>query len=137
MSLIALRSRCARREALDSTREETALTAFERRLRERGLPSDIRSDNGVPFAPSRAPTPCLNSQSSRSGGSGSASPSSASSPATRSRTAAANTCTSTRPPGFNTLQQQERFDAFVQEFDAERPHEALDMKRPAIMACPN
>ena len=38
MSLIALRSRCARREALDSTREETALTAFERRLRERGLP---------------------------------------------------------------------------------------------------
>jgi transposase InsO family protein len=40
-------------------------------------------------------------------------------------------------PGFNTLQQQERFDAFVQEFNAERPHEALDMKCPAIMACPN
>jgi hypothetical protein len=37
----------------------------------------------------------------------------------------------TRPPGFNSLQQQERFDAFVQEFNAERPHEALDMKCPA------
>lgn len=34
----------------------------------------------------------------------------------------------TRPPGSNSLQQQERFDAFVREFNAERPHEALDMK---------
>jgi hypothetical protein len=37
----------------------------------------------------------------------------------------------TRPPGANSLQQQHRFDAFVQEFNAERPHEALDMKCPA------
>jgi Integrase core domain len=37
----------------------------------------------------------------------------------------------TRPPGFNGLQQQERFDAFVREFNGERPHEALDMKCPA------
>ena len=37
----------------------------------------------------------------------------------------------TRPPGFNSLQQQERFDAFVREFNEERPHEALDMKSPA------
>jgi transposase InsO family protein len=37
----------------------------------------------------------------------------------------------TRPPGFNSLQQQARFDAFVDEFNAERPHEALDMKCPA------
>jgi hypothetical protein len=29
--------------------------------------------------------------------------------------------------GANSL-QQERFDAFVCEFDAELPHEALDMK---------
>jgi len=34
----------------------------------------------------------------------------------------------TRPPGFNSLQQQERFDAFVRGFNADRPHEALDMK---------
>ena len=37
-------------EALESTREDTALTAFERLFRERGLPLAIRSDNGVPFA---------------------------------------------------------------------------------------
>ena len=37
----------------------------------------------------------------------------------------------TRPPGTNSLQQQERFDAFVREFNVERPHEALEMKCPA------
>ena len=37
----------------------------------------------------------------------------------------------TRPPGLNSLQQQDRFDAFVHEFNAERPHEALAMKCPA------
>jgi hypothetical protein len=36
----------------------------------------------------------------------------------------------TRPPGFNSLQQQHRFDGFLHEFNEERPHEALDMKRP-------
>jgi len=37
----------------------------------------------------------------------------------------------TRPPGSNSLQQQDRFDAFVHEFNTERPHEALGMKCPA------
>jgi hypothetical protein len=37
----------------------------------------------------------------------------------------------TRPPGMNSLQRQARFDAFVREFNAERPHEALAMKCPA------
>jgi hypothetical protein len=37
----------------------------------------------------------------------------------------------TRPPGMNSLQQQARFDAFVHEFNAERPHEPLAMKCPA------
>lgn len=37
----------------------------------------------------------------------------------------------TRPPGMNFLQQQGRFDDFVDEFNTERPHEALDMQRPA------
>jgi transposase InsO family protein len=63
--------------------------------------------------------------------------SSASSRAIRSKTVATSVCTSpskkeaTRPPGFNSLQQQDRFDAFVHEFNCERPHEALDMKCPA------
>jgi hypothetical protein len=37
----------------------------------------------------------------------------------------------TRPPGMNSLQQQARFDDFVHEFNAERPHEAIAMKCPA------
>jgi transposase InsO family protein len=37
-------------EALESTREDLACTAFERLFRDRGLPFAIRSDNGVPFA---------------------------------------------------------------------------------------
>ena len=36
----------------------------------------------------------------------------------------------TRPAGSNFLQQQAKFDAFVQGFNNERPHEALDMKCP-------
>ena len=42
----------------------------------------------------------------------------------------------TRPPGMNSLQQQARFDAFVEEFNAERPHEALAMRCPAQVYTP-
>ena len=37
-------------EALESTREDTAITAFEQLFLDRGLPAAIRSDNGIPFA---------------------------------------------------------------------------------------
>ena len=37
-------------EALESTCESLAFTAFARPFLERGLPHSIRSDNGVPFA---------------------------------------------------------------------------------------
>ena len=43
----------------------------------------------------------------------------------------------TRPPGMNSLQQQARFDEFVKEFNEERPHEAIDMKRPAELYAPS
>jgi hypothetical protein len=35
------------------------------------------------------------------------------------------------PAGANILQQQAKFDAFQEEFNHERPHEALAMKCPA------
>ena len=41
-----------------------------------------------------------------------------------------------RPPGANALQQQARFDAFVSEFNTERPHEAIAMKTPADLYTP-
>ncbi len=37
----------------------------------------------------------------------------------------------TRPAGAHLLQQQAKFDAFLEEFNHERPHEALEMKCPA------
>lgn len=36
----------------------------------------------------------------------------------------------TKPPGENVLQQQEKFDKFIKEFNTERPHQALDMQYP-------
>jgi transposase len=41
-------------EALSSTRENYAFPVFERLFKERGLPANIRSDNGVPFASAHA-----------------------------------------------------------------------------------
>jgi hypothetical protein len=38
---------------------------------------------------------------------------------------------------MNSLQKQARFDDFVQEFNSERPHEALAMKRPAEVYTPS
>jgi putative transposase len=37
----------------------------------------------------------------------------------------------TRPAAGNVLQQQARFDDFVDQYNRERPHQALDMKVPA------
>lgn len=43
----------------------------------------------------------------------------------------------TRPARANLLQQQERFDAFVDEFNRHRPHEALGMQPPAAVYVPS
>jgi len=43
----------------------------------------------------------------------------------------------TRPAGTNSLQQQARFDDFVAEFNAERPHEAIAMQCPAEVCIPS
>jgi putative transposase len=37
----------------------------------------------------------------------------------------------TKPASANVLQQQARFDAFVERFNHERPHQALGLKVPA------
>jgi putative transposase len=42
----------------------------------------------------------------------------------------------TRPASLNSLQQQSKFDDFLQEFNNERPHQALDMKCPAEVYTP-
>ena len=127
-------------EAHESTRQGNAFTAFERLFAERGLPDAIRSDNGAPFASPnglynlsklsvwwlrlgisieriRPGQPQQNGRHERMH-------------LTLKREA-------TRPPGMNSLQQQARFDAFVGEFNTERPHEALDMQCPADVYQPS
>jgi putative transposase len=43
----------------------------------------------------------------------------------------------TKPAGANFLQQQAKFDAFIAEFNIERPHQALGMKPPAAFYTPS
>ena len=121
-------------EALGSTREDLAFTAFAQLFAERGLPQAIRSDNGVPFGSANALfnlsklavwwlrlgiaieriKPGHPQQNGR-----------------HERMHLTLKQEATRPPGMNCLQQQARFDAFREEFNTERPHEALAMRRPA------
>ncbi|HWB43803.1 MAG TPA: IS481 family transposase [Hyphomicrobiaceae bacterium] len=104
-----------------------------------GLPTVMRSDNGVPFASSglagltklsvlwlrlgielertRPAHPQDNGRHER-----------------MHRTLKQET---TRPARGNLLQQQERFDAFVDEFNQRRPHEALGMRPPASVYQPS
>ena len=43
----------------------------------------------------------------------------------------------TRPAGSNLLQQQARFDDFVDEYNQQRPHQALGMRYPAELYTPS
>lgn len=119
-------------EALESTKHTTAREVFEAVFDQYGLPTTIRTDNGVPFAsrglgalsalsvwwlklgivPERI-EPGHPEQNGR-----------------HERMHLTLKQETTRPAGANMLQQQERFDDFVRVFNDERPHEALEMKRP-------
>ena len=127
-------------EALESTRQDTAITAFERLFAERGLPEAIRSDNGVPFA---SPNGLFNlSKLSvwwlRLGVSiERIKPGNPQQNGRHERMHLTLKKETTRPPGMNSLQQQAKFDDFVEEFNIERPHEGLAMKCPAEVYLPS
>jgi transposase InsO family protein len=126
-------------EGMAAIDENEARDAMELIFRTYGLPAVMRSDNGTPFASVglgglsklsvywmrlgikperiRPAHPQENGQHER-----------------MHRTLKAAT---TRPPRTNQLQQQEAFDAFTDEFNNDRPHEALDMKRPAEVYQPS
>jgi putative transposase len=121
-------------EALATTAEKFAFTAFERAFTDFGLPRAIRTDNGVPFASGHALyglsklsvwwlrlgiqieriTPGHPEQNGR-----------------HERMHLTLKKEATKPAAANVLQQQARFDAFVDRYNRERPHQALDMKVPA------
>ena len=121
-------------EALESTREVPVIDAFQRLFRERGLPLAIRSDNGLPFA---SPNGLYNlSRLSvwwlRLGiAIERIKPGKPQQNGRHERMHLTLKKEATRPPGMNSLQQQARFDAFLHEFNSERPHEAIAMKCPA------
>ncbi len=121
-------------EAMESNKTQTAFIAFERLFRERGLPLAIRSDNGVPFA---SPNGLFNlSKLSvwwlRLGISiERIKPGHPQQNGRHERMHLTLKKEATRPAGANILQQQAKFDAFIDEFNNERPHEALNMQFPA------
>jgi transposase InsO family protein len=127
-------------EALESTKEAPVIEAFVRLFGERGLPVAIRSDNGLPFA---SPNGLYNLsrlsvwwlrlgiQIER------IKPGHPQQNGRHERMHLTLKKEATRPPGMNILQQQAKFDAFVNEFNTERPHEALEMKCPAELYTPS
>jgi transposase InsO family protein len=127
-------------EAFDSTKEKPVIEAFLALFRERGLPSAIRTDNGLPFA---SPNGLYNlSKLSvwwlRLGiGIERIKPGHPQQNGRHERMHLTLKKEATRPPGMNSLQQQAKFDAFVKEFNEERPHEALAMKTPAEVYRPS
>jgi putative transposase len=107
---------------------------FERVFKDFGLPKAIRTDNGVPFASPHALfglsklavwwlrlgihieriQPGRPQQNGR-----------------HERMHLTLKKETTKPAAQNFLQQQARFDAFIDCYNDERPHQALDMKYPA------
>ena len=127
-------------EALASTQEHTAFSVFERAFQDFGLPAAIRTDNGVPFASPQAffglsrlavwwlrlgieierIRPGHPEQNGR-----------------HERMHLTLKQEATRPAGDNLLQQQARFDDFLEEYNQERPHQALAMRCPGELYTPS
>jgi putative transposase len=121
-------------EALSTTQEKFAFTAFERTFKEFGLPHAIRTDNGLPFA---SPTALyrlsklsvwwlrLGIRLER------IEPGHPQQNGRHERMHLTLKKEATKPAAANVLQQQARFDAFVERYNQERPHQALGMNVPA------
>ena len=121
-------------EALSTTQEKFAFTVFERTFKEFGLPQRIRTDNGVPFASAHALYGLsklsvwwlrLGIQIER------IKPGHPQQNGRHERMHLTLKKDATKPAAPNVLQQQARFDAFLTQYNQERPHQALGMKVPA------
>lgn len=120
-------------EGLENTQEQYAFTVFERIFKEYGLPVGIRTDNGVPFASPNALFTLsklsvwwlrLGIAIERS------QPGCPQDNGRHERMHLTLKKSATKPAGKNLFQQQSKFDSFQEEFNNERPHEALAMKFP-------
>ena len=127
-------------EGLQSTKEVTALSVFEHLFREYGLPKRIRSDNGVPFASAHALHGLsrlavwwlrLGIEIER------IKPGNPQQNGRHERMHRVLKQATARPPASNMLQQQDKFESFMQEYNYERPHEGIQMKTPASLYEPS
>jgi putative transposase len=127
-------------EGQDSTKETYAFTVFERIFKEFGLPNAIRTDNGIPFASPNALfglsrlsvwwlrlgiaveriKPGNPQQNGR-----------------HERMHLTLKQEATKPASFNLLQQQQRFDDFLEQYNNDRPHQAIGMKYPGELYTPS
>lgn len=127
-------------EALETTKQPYAFTVFEKAFKEYGLPNAIRTDNGNPFSNVQAMfglsqlsvwwlrlgieleriKPGHPEQNGR-----------------HERMHLTLKKEATQPAGENLLQQQEKFDEFIYEYNFERPHQALAMKTPSEVYKPS
>jgi len=121
-------------QGLLSTSVVDSKPVFTRLFREFGLPKRIPTDNGVPFASAHAIYGLsklsvwwlrLGIQIERS------KPGHPQDNGRHERMHLTLKKDATKPAAANVLQQQARFDTFVERFNLERPHQALAMKVPA------
>jgi transposase InsO family protein len=126
-------------QGLASTESARAKPIFEKAFREFGLPERIRTDNGVPFATvSLARLSRLSAWWIRLG----ILPQLIEPGKTQQngrhqrmhRTLKAET---TRPAAGNLCAQQRKFNAFREEYNQLRPHEAIDLETPASIYRPS
>jgi len=121
-------------EALHTTKEVYAFSVFESAFKEFGLPNAIRTDNGVPFA---SPNALFNlSRLSvwwlRLGiAIERIKPGNPQQNGRHERMHLTLKLETTKPAARNFLQQQAKFDDFIECYNNERPHQALDMQFPA------
>jgi len=125
--------------ALEGTKAGPAQAVFEEAFEEHGLPKLIRTDNGVPFATNGlAGLSELSAWWMRLGVKPERiEPGHPEQNGQHERFHLTLKRETTRPAGENMLQQQERFDRFREEFNQERPHEALGQRSPATVYKPS
>jgi putative transposase len=121
-------------DALGSTCESLAFTVFERAFKDFGLPLSIRTDNGIPFS-SRSAFFGLSKLSVwwlRLGiGIERIKPGNPQQNGRHERMHLTLKKEATKPAAKNLLQQQAKFDQFIEYYNHERPHQALEGRTPA------
>jgi putative transposase len=120
-------------EALSTTQELYAFSVFERAFKDFGLPQAIRTDNGLPFSSAHALYGLsklsvwwlrLGIQIER------IQPGHPEQNGRHERMHLTLKTEATKPAAANFLQQQARFDIFIDRYNHERPHQALGMQVP-------